>query len=136
MKTSWKKLRLTEKKLEPPESRPTKDYGRTSLTQYVLLNLLRYPNLLKNYCPKLPYFTILLLSATICRFPTLTFVFSSEENSSLMMLQILCWVHEVCGKLLDIKKWKLTLNMNTNFSLWWLKIRFGDILVDKWKYKD
>ena len=45
MKTTWKKkwrlpenkLRLTEKKLEPPESRPTKDYGRTSPTQYVLI---------------------------------------------------------------------------------------------------
>ena len=36
MKITWKKLRLTEKKLEPPESRPTKDYDRTSPTQYVL----------------------------------------------------------------------------------------------------
>ena len=36
MKTTWKKNKTNEKQLEPPESRPTKDYGRTSPTQYVL----------------------------------------------------------------------------------------------------
>ena len=43
MKKKWrlpeKELRLTEKKLEPPESRPTKDYGRTSPTLYLSIFL-------------------------------------------------------------------------------------------------
>ena len=36
IKTNWKKIKTNWKKLKPPESCPTKDYGRTSPTQYVL----------------------------------------------------------------------------------------------------